>query len=257
MWTRAELKARGKLAFRANYWRTVLVAFIATIITTGTATYKFNGDAKDVLKGDYQLDIPGDLTGGGDLAVLGLVGGLSLLVLIIAVAIAVFLINPIEVGCANFFLSNTRNSATNIDKLERGFKPNYKNIVKAQFMTQLSILLWSFLFIIPGIYKAYQYRLVPYILAEDPDMDYKEAMLLSKQAMDGSKMAAFVLDLSFIGWEILGALTFGILDLLYVNPYVQATNAELYIKLVHPSEAEYLDSDHVEAKTVEFTVEEN
>lgn len=255
MWTRAELKARGKIAFRANYWRTVLVAFIATIITTGTSTVKFNGDAKDVLTGDYQMNLTDSVT--GDLAVLGIVGGISLLVIIFALAISIFLINPLEVGCANFFISNRRNSATNIDKLERGFKPNYMNIVKVQFMTNLSVFLWSLLFVIPGVYKAYQYRLVSYILAEDPDMDYKEAMLLSKQAMEGHKMATFVLDLSFIGWELLGALTFGILSLLYVNPYVQATNAELYIKLVHPSEAGELNSDYVQAKTVEFTVEEN
>lgn len=255
MWTRAELKARGKAAFKANYWRSVLVALIATIVTTGTTTFKFKNNIEEVANGSYNINIPGDITSGQSLAVLGLVGGLSLLVIALAVGIVVFLINPLEVSCANFFIYNRRNSATNIDTLERGFKPNYKNVVKAEFMTGLTILLWSFLLIIPGIYKAYQYRFVPYILAEDPDMDYKDAMLLSKNAMYGHKMAAFVLDLSFIGWIILGGFTFGLLNLFYVNPYIQATNAELYIKLVHPTEAYNLDADHMEAKTVEFTVE--
>lgn len=255
MWTRAELKARGKMAFRANYWRSVLVAFIATVITTTGTTFKVRGDAKDVMNGNFNINLPGDTV--GDIQMLGLIGGASLLIIVLAIAVSVFLINPLQVGCAHFFLCNRRNSATNIDTLERGFNPNYKNIVKTMFMTDLSIFLWTFLLIIPGIIKAYQYRLVPYILAEDPDMDYKEAMYISKQAMFGNKMAAFVLDFSFFGWLLLGALSFGILDLLYVSPYIEATNAELYIQLVHPREANTLDSDHMEATTVDFTVEEN
>ena len=74
----------------------------------------------------------------------------------------------------------------------------------------------------------YEYRMVPYILAENPDMDRKEVFLISKRMMDGKKMAAFVLDLSFIGWVILGTITCGIVNLFYVSPYMQATNAEMY-----------------------------
>ena len=70
--------------------------------------------------------------------------------------------------------------------------------------------------------------MVPYIIAENPAMDYKEAFQISKQMMDGNKWDAFVLDLSFIGWTLLGVCTFGILLVFYVEPYIYLTRAELY-----------------------------
>ena len=70
--------------------------------------------------------------------------------------------------------------------------------------------------------------MVPYILAENPAMNRKEAFLISKKMMMGQKWNAFVLDLSFLGWRCLEAITFGILGIFYVEPYVQATIAELY-----------------------------
>ena len=79
-----------------------------------------------------------------------------------------------------------------------------------------------------GIVKAYEYMMVPYILAENPDMSREEVFALSKQMMKGNKWDAFVLDLSFIGWMILGALTLNIVNVLYTNPYRYLTSAELY-----------------------------
>ena len=80
----------------------------------------------------------------------------------------------------------------------------------------------------PGIVKAYEYMMVPYILAENPDMSREEVFALSKQMMKGNKWDAFVLDLSFIGWMILGALTLNIVNVLYTNPYRYLTSVELY-----------------------------
>lgn len=73
--------------------------------------------------------------------------------------------------------------------------------------------------------------MIPYILAENPGIDSREAFAVSKQMMDGNKWAAFVLDLSFLGWQILSVFTCGILSVFYVNPYVYMTNAELYVAL--------------------------
>ena len=84
------------------------------------------------------------------------------------------------------------------------------------------------LFLVPGIIKSYEYRMIPYILADNPTISYEEAFALSKKMMTGNKWDAFVLDLSFIGWRILGGLTCGILSLFYVNPYQYQTNAALY-----------------------------
>ena len=91
--------------------------------------------------------------------------------------------------------------------------------------------MWSLLFIIPGVIKGYEYRMIPYLLAENPALSKKEAFALSKQMMDGEKFNAWVLDLSFIGWNILSAFTCCILAIFYVAPYQNLTNAQLYAVL--------------------------
>ena len=73
--------------------------------------------------------------------------------------------------------------------------------------------------------------MVGYILADEPEIGVMEALRKSKQMMQGHKWEAFVLSLSFLGWEILGVVTFGIAEIFYVRPYVEATFAELYLAL--------------------------
>lgn len=77
----------------------------------------------------------------------------------------------------------------------------------------------------------YEYRMIPYILAENPKIKRKKAFKLSKEMMKHNKWRAFVLDLSFIGWEIASIFTFGMINLLYANPYRAATSTELYVVL--------------------------
>lgn len=73
--------------------------------------------------------------------------------------------------------------------------------------------------------------MIPYVLAENPKINRKEAFRISKEMMKGSKWKAFILDLSFLGWDLLSVLTYGLLSILFVNPYNAATNAELYYVL--------------------------
>lgn len=112
-----------------------------------------------------------------------------------------------------------------------GFSRSYKNIVKIMFLKNLYIVLWSMLFVIPGIIKAYEYRMIPYILAENPDISMEEAFALSKKMMDNEKLNTFALDLSFLGWFLLGSVSLGICLIFYVTPYYNLTNTELYIVL--------------------------
>lgn len=75
--------------------------------------------------------------------------------------------------------------------------------------------------------------MIPYLLAEDPTISKEDAFRLTKQMMTGDKWNAFVLDLSFIGWELLSILTCCILFIFYVAPYEYLTHAELYKVLKH------------------------
>ena len=89
-------------------------------------------------------------------------------------------------------------------------------------------ILWAFTIV--GIFiKYYSYFLVPYLLAENPNLGTFEVIRLSKKMMKGHKWQCFVLELSFTGWDILGSLTLGILSILYVNPYKVATLCEFYV----------------------------
>lgn len=154
----------------------------------------------------------------------------SIISMIISVVISIFLRNPLQVSCYRFFYKNTEDAAK-LGEMKYPFgKGRYMKTVGAMLLKDLFIFLWSLLFIIPGIIKAYDYRLVGYILADDPTMSAKEALKKSKEMMKGNRWKAFVLDLSFILWWFLAGIPFVgmFVALLYVYPYICQTDAELY-----------------------------
>lgn len=159
-------------------------------------------------------------------------------VVVIAIFLVdIFLLNPFSVGVDRFMLKSVDDRAQ-VREIAYGFDHCYKNIVKTMFHRDLQIFLWALLFIIPGFYKKYQYRMVTYIMAEHPDMDYRSALQMSRDMMEGHKWRAFVLDLSFILWHFLGTITCGIAEIFYVQPYQQLTCAALYRRLCRPDGTE-------------------
>ena len=141
-----------------------------------------------------------------------------------------FIYNPIEVG-TNRFMVKTLNESAEVKEVAFAFDNNYKNIAKILFIRDLKVLLWSLLFIIPGIVKSYEYLMVPYLLAENPNLTKEEAFRLSKQMMTGQKWDAFILGWSFFWWDLLSGMTAGIVGIFYVNPYKNLTYAALYEEL--------------------------
>lgn len=99
-----------------------------------------------------------------------------------------------------------------------------------KFLRGLYTTLWGLLFIIPGIVKGYSYAMTPFILTDHPELTASQAIDASKKMMDGHKGELFWLDLSFIGWDILCALTLGI-GSLWLNPYKNAAYAAFYRQL--------------------------
>ena len=157
--------------------------------------------------------------------------GIIIVAALIGFVIKLLIVYPIEIGKNNFFMG-IREEEKTLDSLIFVYKSGQlKNTIITMFMKGLFQTLWTLLFIIPGIIKAYEYRMIPYILSENPEISRKRAFEISKQMMKGNKWNTFVLDLSFLGWQILSGLTIGILGIFYVNPYVQGTNAELYAYL--------------------------
>lgn len=163
------------------------------------------------------------------------------MILIVLIEIVVFaslastvlgalLILPIHVGAAYAFLKISRNERAELGDLVVSLRgSSYFNHVVQLFLRGLYLFLWSLLLIIPAIIKYYSYFLMPYILADDPEST--DPITTSRSMMDGHKLELFWLQLSFIGWFLLGALTLGILTVLYVSPYYRQTMANYYISL--------------------------
>jgi hypothetical protein len=256
MWTRKELKERAKEALKRNYWKIVLVSLIGMLIGGGLGSSGISGGGSDIrdmasdnvkehftehenddvdwegaeaVLDDIQMDIrPQDIVAVAFTVIVVLI--VAAIVLAIVLALDVLLLNPVQVGINRFMVKSLDDTAR-IAEVGYTFDHNYKNGVKVMFFKDLYVVLWSLLFIVPGIYKAYQYRMVPYILGENPDMTYQEVLQRSKDMMDGQKWDAFVLDLSFILWHMLGGITCGLAEIFYVAPYVNLTDAALYSRL--------------------------
>lgn len=159
-----------------------------------------------------------------------------LIVFVLAFALRIFVFNPIHVGCMKWYLRNRTEDKPKMRALVEVFSEGYIRIVAIMFLRDLFTFLWALLLIVPGIIKAYEYRMIPYLLAENPDLTISEAFDKTRKIMYGNKMDAFVLDLSFLPWIILAALTCGILSVVYVAPYMALTNAELYVCLCQGQE---------------------
>lgn len=194
-----------------------------------------------------------------------LFAGAVVVIVIISVVIGIFVQPLFEIGRNRFYMeSRVTGQSAGIGKLFWGFSNGYLKLVGTQFLRSLITEGIVFLCMAPGlltlafnrflsdwvgsavlmacgaavgacfsIYFQYCYLMVPYILAENPDMKAREALRLSKEMMDGQKWNAFVLGLSFIGWQLLGTLLCGI-GTFFVQPYVDATFAELYAVLRGP-----------------------
>ena len=112
-------------------------------------------------------------------------------------------------------------------------------VARAMLVKYIFLSLWS-LTIVGGVIKRYSYYLVPYILAENPALSARQAISLSRRMMDGHKWECFVFELTFLGWAALGALTMGLVNLFYTNPYKVAAFTEYYAALRAQAKAEGL-----------------
>lgn len=184
-------------------------------------------------------------------------------IVVLALAFSIFLTGPITVGLKRFFIKSAQGE-TRIPAIAEVFKTvNYLNVVKVSFMKNLFLALWTltglipytviitviavmlpsaiikysslipFITIIsmmPYLIKYYSYFTVDYILAENLQVSWKDAMYEGKEMMRGNIGGAFLLQLSFLGWILLGALACGI-GTIFVTPYIEATNTQLYLYL--------------------------
>ena len=253
MWTRAELKNYAKDFLRKNYWKAFLVCLIFAILTgSGSSNGGDDGNNGEdrnisinvniapswIYHQNLKIDndsILGSIRSEGIKEGIRYIGffpaffvGSTIFAFIIILWIISLFIGPlITVGKNRFFLNGFQGDVS-IRYLFSAFnRDEFWGIFKCMFITRLKNFLWYLLLIIPGIIKSYEYSMVPYLLTNNTDLTSNEAIEISRELTDGHKLDMFVLDLSFIGWYLLGTLLFGI-GVFFVTPYYEATIARLY-----------------------------
>ncbi len=181
---RAELKSQAKGILSANYWPIIGATVLVMAILAAVAS------------------VPG-------------IG-----------SIASYFIIPVSLGLTLYIVGLIDGGKPSItDIFTNAFDGRYYlRRVGGYAWMMLFTFLWSLLFAIPGIVKAYSYALTPYILAKYPEVQAKEALKVSMKIMDGKKAELFVLHLSFIGWAMLAGITFGLLGIFFVIPYMAITD---------------------------------
>lgn len=165
--------------------------------------------------------------------ILGACGALSLIY--IGGFAALFLTGAFALGLAIMALAAARKQEVRAAQLFDGFK-NYGSSLALYLLIAIFTVLWTLLFIIPGIVKVYSYSMSWYILADNPQMGANEARKRSMELMRGNKWRLFCLHCSFIGWLLLCILTLGILTL-WIAPYLQTAQAEFYRDLIAERDA--------------------
>ena len=224
-----DLRVRARANLQGNWPLSIGVAAVAALLKGLTVGSSFlpdiNTDVPDFLSGSAVIS--NILKAGVTLGKLriSIPGGLLSLV-------AFILGGTIQLGYAQFLLKQHDGGKPEFSELFSQFQRFGTGFAQG-FLRELYTSLWLLLLVVPGIIKSYSYAMTPFILAENPDLSASEAIRRSMELMDGHKLELFYLDLTFIGWNILAAITLN-LGYLAVNPYKNAARAAFYRQLTAP-----------------------
>lgn len=235
MFSSKEFRSIARDKLRGKWGRSVLVTFLAALlganrISSGTGSVSTEAVSEGVSSGMTVMESAA--------ASLSEISGLNITVPVLTgvfvgagvLAVVLFLVGAaVSLGHNKYYTDLILyNRADSVGVLFDRFDIFIKAVGLELFMN-LFVMLWSLLFIIPGIVASYRYSLAPYLMAEHPEMGIREAVNMSKQLMSGHKCRLFSLNLSFIGWAILCIFTLGIGNL-WLNPYMAAAKAAFYIE---------------------------
>ena len=258
---RLELKSKAKDFLRDNYWQCLAVCLATNFVTQGfSMSIQLPVQLTSNNLSSVETHFNASYMPYFGLAYIGIMFG----IIILALAFSIFLTAPLTVGLKRFFIKSITGEPKIPVILDVFKSTNYLNVVKVTFMKNLFLTLWTmtglipyiiivtvitimypsaimryaaafipFLAIIamiPYLVKYYSYFTVEYILAENLHISWRDAMNKGKEMMKGNTTSTFILQLSFIGWLLLGALACG-LGVIFVAPYIEATNTQLYLTL--------------------------
>ncbi len=214
---------RAREALRGNWVTAVLVCLVAGILSGGGNILNIEinlegGQPLQVTLPQQYQELFHDILG----ISLPIIMTLSLAILVLNLILG----GVMEVGKARYHMNLIDGAAARFEDLFCAI-PQFVAALVMKLVRDLLVALGMILLVVPGVLLHYGYVMAPYILARDPDCDGLEALRYSRAMMKGHKMDLFVLELSFIGWEILATLTFGIGHLV-LNPYKEAAKASFF-----------------------------
>lgn len=238
--TNKELRARAWAAVSRYFPQAMLVSFVISLISSGG-----NNQAAD--SGIEQVGGAAGAWPSADpvtaLLLVGLAAVSILAIGLLMLLLKIFVTDILEVGKNRFYMeSRELERSAGVGKLVWAFgSGHYLNIVKIIFFRNIKVVLWTLLLVIPGIYKSYEYAMVPYVLSENPEAESREAFAVSRQLMDGRRFKLFCLEMYFLLFYIpamVVALFNGLLGIgvsfltgIFVNPILEAATAEFYASI--------------------------
>ena len=220
-----ELRAKAWESLKGKYWMAFAVVLVMGLIgSVGSSMITWSQNLTDTLN----LVDPAEMD--TTMQIGALVGyGTALVLAIVGFVFSILVSNPITVGLSNYFIKNTESKPSFADAFA-GFKVKYGRNVGTLLLSGIKVVLWSLLLVVPGIIKAFEYSIIPYILADDAEISTKDAFKKARAMMKGNKWRLFKLGFSFIGWLLLCVATLGI-GTFFLTPYTEAATAEFYAEL--------------------------
>lgn len=227
------IRERARNALKGNWGTAIIAALVASVFGAdggGGVNLNFNFEESDFesLQGTEfenlgeQIELLLEQHG---TAILTFFAGFLTFGLIMS-AVMFCLGSIVSIGYQKFNLDLIDGKMSGVGTLFTYFK-HWKNAILTNLLSTLYIFLWSLLCVIPGIIAGYKYAMVPFILAENPDLRPQEALDRSADMMNGHKMELFCLYFSFIGWHLLCILSCGI-GYIWLTPYINASVADFY-----------------------------
>lgn len=227
----ADFRKLARNALKGKWAMAVIVCLIAGLLGAvgGGPELEFEREAGMT---QLQVTYAGNTlftTSGPDSLQMAFFTGAALYILLGALlylALSIFLGNVVSLGYARFNLNLLDGRTADYADLF-GYFPHWKNAVLAGLLKSVTITVGFLLLIVPGVLASYNFALAEFILAENPELSPREALSRSRFLMRGNRWRLFCLEFSFIGWELLSSLVWGI-GSLWINPYKQASRAAFY-----------------------------
>lgn len=208
---------RGRLWM---FWSVLLVVGIIESLANSLPQWIFGdrlSNLSDIIAGNPD-NIPKEISS----SVFGWYYVLNVLITIVLI--------PLNIGVAQNVLAWSRGEDVNKWKVLFGGFNSAKIFFKQVGVVVLNTILcalWAILLVVPGIIKGLAYSMYPYVLRDEPDLSVWQTLKKSEAIMKGYKGKLFLMYLSFVGWFILGAFTFGILYI-WLTPYIMTSTVKFY-----------------------------